>query len=152
MRSDRKCCRKCCRKSNRNSNTTKYADDQDDNSCTSTRSHISITPQMIHIAIKRLQLHRVYVSSHLISEYLCHSYPVNRNVKAFKEELNKKLDWAVRAGLIMKHGEDAYYLPTLRQEANRLKTGFTTFWEMYKNNKKQNKKQSTLRRNYKKYD
>ncbi|XP_076160146.1 uncharacterized protein LOC143143115 isoform X2 [Ptiloglossa arizonensis] len=131
----------------------KYTDD-DDNSPTSPRNHISITPQMIRLAIKRLQLRRVYVNANLISEYLRHSYPVNSNIKAFKEELNKKLDCAVYVGLIMKHAEDAYYLPTLRQEANRLSSAFAKFWEMYTNhnkssvskNRNQNKK-CTFKRN-----
>ncbi|XP_033302747.1 uncharacterized protein LOC117207039 [Bombus bifarius] len=97
------------------------------------RGHISITPQMILAAIKRLHLRKVYVPSNLISEYLRGSYPVENNVRMFTEELKRKLDCAVRVGLILKHGEDLYYLPTLRQKANALKTAFTAFWEIYKN-------------------
>lgn len=88
---------------------------------------------MILAAIKRLHLRKVYVSSNLISEYLRGSYPVENNVRMFTEELKRKLDCAVRVGLILKHGEDLYYLPTLRQKANALKTAFTAFWEIYKN-------------------
>lgn len=88
---------------------------------------------MIIEAVKRLQLLKIYVPSNLISEYLRHSYPVKSNIKIFNEELKKKLNCAVRVGLILKHGEDSYYLPTLRQEANTLKTAFTAFWEIYKN-------------------
>ena len=88
---------------------------------------------MILAALKKLQLHKVYVPLNLISEYLRRSYPVENNVKIFTEELRRKLNCAVRVGLILKHGEDSYYLPTLRQEANALKTAFTTFWEIYKN-------------------
>ncbi|KAK9301106.1 hypothetical protein QLX08_006438 [Tetragonisca angustula] len=103
-----------------------------DNS-TMSRDHISITPQMIFTALKKLQLRKVYVPLNLISEYLRRSYPVENNVKIFTEELKRKLNCAVRVGLILKHGEDSYYLPTLRQEANALKTAFTAFWEIYKN-------------------
>lgn len=88
---------------------------------------------MILAAIKRLHLRKVYVPSNLISEYLRGSYPVENNVRMFTEELKRKLDCAVRVGLILKHGEDLYYLPTLRQKANALKTAFTAFWEIYKN-------------------
>ncbi|CAK9823249.1 Oxysterol-binding protein-related protein 8, partial [Anthophora retusa] len=95
--------------------------------------HISITPQMIRAAVKRLQLRRVYVHSNVISEYLRRSYPVARDAKALSEELTKKLDCAVRVGLILKRGENTYYIPTLREEANAVKTAFTAFWEMYKN-------------------
>ncbi|XP_043788351.1 uncharacterized protein LOC122712623 [Apis laboriosa] len=122
-------------------------------------SHISITPQMIIEAVKRLQLLKIYVPSNLISEYLRHSYPVKSNIKTFNEELRKKLNCAVRVGLILKHGEDSYYLPTLRQEANTLKTAFTAFWEIYKNwskfhisqTKNQNRNHSTFKKrtNYK---
>ena len=88
---------------------------------------------MIFTALKKLQLRKVYVPLNLISEYLRRSYPVENNVKIFTEELKRKLNCAVRVGLILKHGEDSYYLPTLRQEANALKTAFTAFWEIYKN-------------------
>lgn len=88
---------------------------------------------MILAAIKRLHLRKVYVPSNFISEYLRGSYPVENNVRMFTEELKRKLDCAVRVGLILKHGEDLYYLPTLRQKANALKTAFTAFWEIYKN-------------------
>lgn len=88
---------------------------------------------MILAAIKRLHLRKVYVPSNLISEYLRGSYPVENNAKMFTEELRRKLDCAVRVGLILKHGDDLYYLPTLRQKANALKTAFTAFWEIYKN-------------------
>ncbi|CAK9812307.1 hypothetical protein ANTQUA_LOCUS7213 [Anthophora quadrimaculata] len=104
-----------------------------DNNSNKLRGHISITPQMIRAAVKRLQLRRVYVHSNVISEYLRRSYPVAKDAKALSEELNKKLDCAVRVGLILKRGENTYYIPTLREEANAVKTAFTAFWEMYKN-------------------
>lgn len=88
---------------------------------------------MILAAIKRLHLRKVYVPSNLISEYIRGSYPVENNVRMFTEELKRKLECAVRVGLILKHGEDLYYLPTLRQKANALKSAFTAFWEIYKN-------------------
>lgn len=94
---------------------------------------ISVTPQMIRAALKKLQLRKAYVNSYLISQYLRYCYPVENDFKVFTEELRKKLDCAVHVGLIIKHGEDAYCLPTLREEANALNTMFTAFWEMYKN-------------------
>ena len=86
---------------------------------------------MIRAAVKKLLLCKVYVNSNLIGDYLRRSYPVDSNIKTFNEELNKKLDCAVRVGLIIRHGENAYCLPTLRQEANRLERAFTAFWEKY---------------------
>ncbi|CAL7946825.1 unnamed protein product [Xylocopa violacea] len=96
------------------------------------RGHISVTPEMIVATIKRLQLRKLYVPFNLISEYLQHSYPVENNLKEFSKELQKKLNCAVHVGLILKHGENSYYLPTLRQKANALKTAFSEFWEIYK--------------------
>lgn len=86
---------------------------------------------MIRAAVKKLLLYKVYVNSNLIGDYLRHSYPVDSNIKTFNEELSKKLDCAVRVGLIIRHGENAYCLPTLRQDANRLKRAFAAFWEKY---------------------
>ena len=86
---------------------------------------------MIRVAVKKLLLYKVYVNSNLIGDYLRHSYPVDSNIKTFNEELSKKLDCAVRVGLIIRHGQNAYYLPTLRQDANRLERAFTAFWEKY---------------------
>nr|XP_034188461.1 uncharacterized protein LOC117608054 [Osmia lignaria] len=106
------------------------------------RGHISVTPQMIRLAVKKLQLRKVYVNSTLISQYLRHRYPIDSNLKTFTEELKKKLDCAVHVGLIIKHGEDDYCLPTLREEANILKTMFTAFWEMYQNYPRANASQS----------
>lgn len=88
---------------------------------------------MIRLAVKKLQLRKLYVNSSLISQYLRHHYPIDNNLKRFTNELKKKLDCAVHVGLIKKHGEDSYCLPTLREEANILKTMFTAFWEMYQN-------------------
>ncbi|XP_076277889.1 uncharacterized protein LOC143207886 [Lasioglossum baleicum] len=117
-------------------------------------AHIQVTPQMIRAAVKRLQLRKLYVNLNLITEYLRRSYPVDRNKKTFRDELIKKLDCAVRVGLIVMHGQDAYCLPNIRDEANNIKTAFSAFWEMYRNYKKspvlrygnQNKKQSTAKR------
>ncbi|XP_076755145.1 uncharacterized protein LOC143425939 isoform X2 [Xylocopa sonorina] len=88
---------------------------------------------MIVATVKRLQLRKLYVPFSLISEYLQHSYPVGNNLKEFSKELKKKLNCAVHVGLIMKHGENEYYLPTLRQKANTPETAFSEFWEIYKN-------------------
>lgn len=88
---------------------------------------------MIRIAVKKLLQRKFYVESNLIGEYLRRNYPVQNDINAFNQELNKKLDCAVRVGLIAKQGENAYYLPTLRQEANMIRSVFSAFWEMYKN-------------------
>lgn len=86
---------------------------------------------MLITAVKRLNLHQLYVPSGLISKYLRYTYPVKNNLKLFTEELSKKLACAVHVGLLLKHGEDAYYLPTLRQSANDLKSAYMEFWEIY---------------------
>ncbi|XP_076233005.1 uncharacterized protein LOC143178325 [Calliopsis andreniformis] len=88
---------------------------------------------MIRTAVKKLLLRKAYVDSQLIAEYLRFNYPVDSNAKTFHRELTKKLDCAVHVGLIMRHGENAYHLPTFRQEANMIRSAFSAFWEMYKN-------------------
>lgn len=88
---------------------------------------------MLRKTVKKLQLRRAYVPLNLISEYFRRAYPVQRNIIKFNEDLEKRLDCAVRVGLLLKHSENAYYLPTLREEANALKAAFTAFWEAYKN-------------------
>nr|XP_012147356.1 PREDICTED: uncharacterized protein LOC105663386 [Megachile rotundata] len=113
---------------------------------------IPVTPQMIRAAVKRLHLRRAFVNTNLISQYLRRSYPVENDLRLFSEELKKKLDCAVRVGLIVKHGEDAYCLPTLREEANIFDTLCTTFWEIYRNypgtaqTRYQNRKRSTTKK------
>lgn len=103
----------------------------DSNFKTQLGGHIVITPQMIITAVKRLRLHKMYVPSDLISKYLRYTYPVRSNLKLFTEELAMKLACAVHVGLLLKHGEDAYYLPTFRQSANDFKSAYMEFWEIY---------------------
>ncbi|XP_076383485.1 uncharacterized protein LOC143260770 [Megalopta genalis] len=125
-----------------------------DNAKTSSIGHIQVTPQMIRAAIKRLQLRKLFVNINLIADYLRRNYPVDRNKKTFRKELIKKLDCAVRVGLIVMHAQDAYCIPNIREDANNIKTALSAFWEMYKNYKKlsilrygnQNKKKSTIKR------
>ncbi|XP_078045227.1 uncharacterized protein LOC144474348 [Augochlora pura] len=116
--------------------------------------HIQVTPQMIRAAIKRLQHRQFFVNMNLIADYLRRNYPVDRNKKTFREELIKKLDCAVRVGLIVMHAQDAYCIPNIREDANNTKTALLEFWEMYENYKKlsvlrygnQNRKGSTTKR------
>ncbi|XP_076386431.1 uncharacterized protein LOC105663386 [Megachile rotundata] len=139
---------KCFKKRNFNSSKKGTNNDASNESC----GCIPVTPQMIRAAVKRLHLRRAFVNTNLISQYLRRSYPVENDLRLFSEELKKKLDCAVRVGLIVKHGEDAYCLPTLREEANIFDTLCTTFWEIYRNypgtaqTRYQNRKRSTTKK------
>lgn len=92
---------------------------------------VPVTPQMIRLAVKHLHGKRVVVSSSLIANHLRQCYPVDSNWEALKKELDDKLEDAVSVGLVAKCGHDAYCLPTLRHQANSLKTDLTRFWEKY---------------------
>lgn len=94
---------------------------------------IPITPQMLRTAVKELQMHQLFVESKSLGQHIQRHYPVESDFLAFQQELQKKLKYAVCVGLLAKHGEDQYYVPTLRQEANAVKTAITAFWELYKN-------------------
>lgn len=93
---------------------------------------IPITPQMLRIAVKKLQMRQAFVKSKNLREYIQRHYPVESDCEVLDEELQEKLKYAVYIGLLVKHGDDQYCIPTLRQEANTTKTAFSAFWELYK--------------------
>lgn len=97
------------------------------------KEKISVTPQMLRIAVKELQKRELFVKSKSLKAHIQRHYPVERDFKAFEQELQEKLKYAVCVGLLAKHGDDQYFIPTLRQEANIVKTAISAFWEMYKN-------------------
>lgn len=97
------------------------------------KEKISITPQMLRTAVKELQKRQVFVKSKNLKDFIQRHYPVDKNFEALEQELQEKLKYAVYVGLVAKHGDDQYYIPTLREEANTSKTSISAFWEIYKN-------------------
>ncbi|XP_011867056.1 PREDICTED: uncharacterized protein LOC105561574 isoform X2 [Vollenhovia emeryi] len=96
---------------------------------------IPITPQMLHISVKALQKFQLFVKLKDLRDYIQRHYPVETDVKALERELEEKLKYAVYVGLLAKHEDDQYYIPTLREETNAATTAFSAFSEIYKNNK-----------------
>lgn len=92
-----------------------------------------ITPQMLRTAVKELQMQQLFVKLKSLGEHIQRYYPVESDFVIFQQELQEKLKYAVCVGLLAIHGEDQYYIPTLRQEANAVKAAITAFWELYKN-------------------
>jgi len=88
---------------------------------------------MLRTAVKELQKRQLFVKSTNLRDYIQRHYPVETNFKTLEQELQEKLKYAVCVGLLAKHGEDQYCIPTLREEANTVKTAISAFWEMYKN-------------------
>ncbi|XP_077268101.1 uncharacterized protein LOC143900530 [Temnothorax americanus] len=95
---------------------------------------IPITPQMLRIAVKDLQKFQLFVKSNNLRDHIQRHYPVETDFKALEQELQEKLKYAVCVGLLAKQGDDQYYIPTLREEANSVKTAINAFWETYTNN------------------
>lgn len=94
---------------------------------------ISITPQMLRTAVKELQKRQVFVKFRNLKDFIRRHYPVEKDF-ALEQELQEKLKYAVCVGLLAKHGDDQYYIPTLREEANTTKTAIGAFWETYNKN------------------
>jgi len=94
---------------------------------------ISITPQMLRTAVKELQKYQLFVKSKDLRDHLRRYYPVENNLQALEQELQEILTYTVSIGLIAKHGNDQYCIPTLREEAYATKTAFSAFWEIYRN-------------------
>ncbi|KAG5333537.1 GVQW3 protein, partial [Acromyrmex charruanus] len=94
---------------------------------------IPITPQMLRIAVKELQKHQLFVKLKNLRDHIQKYYPVETDLEILEQELQEKLKYAVCVGLIAKYGDDQYCIPTLREEANTVKTAISAFWEMYKN-------------------
>ncbi|XP_024882326.1 uncharacterized protein LOC112461345 [Temnothorax curvispinosus] len=94
---------------------------------------IPITPQMLRIAVKDLQKFQLFVKSNNLRDHIQRHYPVETDFKALEQELQEKLKYAVCVGLLAKQGDDQYYIPTLREEANSVKTAISAFWEIYTN-------------------
>lgn len=94
---------------------------------------IPITPQMLRTAVKELQKRQLFVKLKNLKDYIHRHYPVETDFKTLEQELQEKLKYAVCVGLLAKHGEDQYCIPTLRQEANAVKTAISAFWEIYRN-------------------
>ncbi|XP_011867055.1 PREDICTED: uncharacterized protein LOC105561574 isoform X1 [Vollenhovia emeryi] len=97
---------------------------------------IPITPQMLHISVKALQKFQLFVKLKDLRDYIQRHYPVETDVKALERELEEKLKYAVYVGLLAKHEDDQYYIPTLREETNAATTAFSAFSEIYKNMEK----------------
>ncbi|XP_036138797.1 uncharacterized protein LOC118644390 isoform X2 [Monomorium pharaonis] len=95
---------------------------------------IPVTPQMLRTTVKELQKYQLFVKSKNLRDYIQKHYPVETDFKALDQELQEKLKYAVCVGLLAKHGDDQYYIPTLREEANAVKTAISAFWETYRNN------------------
>ncbi|XP_018344929.1 PREDICTED: uncharacterized protein LOC108750159 [Trachymyrmex septentrionalis] len=106
---------------------------------------IPITPQMLRTAIKELQKRQLFVKLKNLKDHIQRHYPVETDLETLEQELQEKLKYAVCVGLIAKCGDDQYYIPTLREEANAFKTAISAFWEMNKNNIKKKKKSDTKR-------
>ncbi|XP_029161258.1 uncharacterized protein LOC114932998 [Nylanderia fulva] len=98
------------------------------------KEKISVTPQMLRTAVKELQKRELFVKLKSLKTHIQRHYPVERDFKVLEKELQEKLEYAVYVGLLAKHGDDQYFIPTLRQEANTVKTAISAFWKMYKNN------------------
>ncbi|KAG5320025.1 OSBL5 protein, partial [Acromyrmex heyeri] len=94
---------------------------------------IPITPQMLRIAVKELQKRQLFVKLKNLRDHIQKYYPVETDLETLEQELQEKLKYAVCVGLIAKYGDDQYCIPTLREEANTVKTAISAFWEMYKN-------------------
>ncbi|XP_011632317.1 uncharacterized protein LOC105423964 [Pogonomyrmex barbatus] len=94
---------------------------------------IPITPQILRTAVRELQKHQLFVTSKNLRDYICRHYPVETDFKILEQELQEKLKYAVCVKLLTKHGDDQYCIPTLREEANAVKTAISAFWEIYKN-------------------
>ncbi|KAH0944455.1 hypothetical protein HN011_007624 [Eciton burchellii] len=94
---------------------------------------ISITPQMLRTAVKELQKYQLFVKSKDLRDHLRRYYPVENDLQALEQELQEILRYAVSIGLIAKHENDQYCIPTLREEAYAAKTAFSAFWEIYRN-------------------
>lgn len=94
---------------------------------------IPITPQMLRIAVRELQKFQLFVKSKNLKDHIQKNFPVATDFKILEQELQEKLKYAVCVGLLAKHGDDQYYIPTLREEANAIKTAISAFWEMYEN-------------------
>lgn len=88
---------------------------------------------MLRTAVKELQKRQMFVKSKNLKDFIQRHYPVDKNFEALEQELQEKLKYAVCVGLVAKHGDDQYYIPTLREEANTAKTAISAFWEIYKN-------------------
>ncbi|KAL0133546.1 hypothetical protein PUN28_000937 [Cardiocondyla obscurior] len=93
---------------------------------------ISITSQMLRAAVEELQKFQLFVKLQNLRDYIQGHYPVETDITVFEQELQEALKHAVRIGLLIKHGYDQYYIPTLREEANAVKTAFNAFSEIYK--------------------
>lgn len=94
---------------------------------------IPITPQMLRIAVKKLQKFQLFVKSKNLKDHIQKNFPVETDFEILEQELQEKLKYAVCVGLLAKHGDDQYYIPTLQEEANTVKTAISAFWEMYIN-------------------
>lgn len=92
---------------------------------------IPITPQMLHTVVKELQKFQLFVNLENLRDYIQRHYPVETDFEALDQELQEKLKYAVCVGLLAKHENDQYYIPTLREETNAAKTAISAFWEMY---------------------
>ncbi|KAG5308813.1 SETMR methyltransferase, partial [Acromyrmex insinuator] len=95
---------------------------------------IPITPQMLRTAVKELQKRQLFVKLKNLRDHIQRYYPVETDLEILEQELQEKLKYAVCVGLIAKYGDDQYCIPTLREEANAVKTAISAFWEIYKNN------------------
>ncbi|XP_018308653.1 uncharacterized protein [Mycetomoellerius zeteki] len=95
---------------------------------------IPITPQMLRATVKELQKCQLFVKLKNLKDHILRHYPVETDLEILEQELQEKLKYAVCVGLIAKYGDDQYCIPTLREEANAVKTAISAFWEMYKNN------------------
>lgn len=87
---------------------------------------------MLRIAVGELQKRHLFVKSKNLRDHIQKHYPVETDFEALEQELQEKLKYAVCVGLLAKHGDDQYCIPTLREEANTVKTAISAFWEMYK--------------------
>ncbi|KAK2575025.1 hypothetical protein KPH14_008770 [Odynerus spinipes] len=89
------------------------------------RESTSITPQMIRDAVEVLQMRKLFVNTALIADHLKRNYPIEHT--ALEVELIPKLKCAVKVGLIVKCGNDAFCIPTLLQDANATETTLSAF-------------------------
>lgn len=88
---------------------------------------------MLRVAVKELHRYQLFVKSKDLRDYLQRHYPVETDRQALERELQETLRYAVCIGLIAKHQEDQYCIPTLREEAYAAKTAFSAFSEIHKN-------------------
>lgn len=94
---------------------------------------IPITPQMLRTVVKELQKFQLFVKLKKLRDYVRRHYPIETDFQMLDQELQEKLKYAVCVGLLAKHGDDQYYIPNLREEANTDETAINAFWEIYKN-------------------